>query len=267
MSAAAAGKWGDLLPRVASAAAMIAVALAAIWAGGAVFGALVCAVCGLMAWELVRMLAPARRPLAGQIGALLAAALALALSLPWVFAAPLLAAPPLVLAACLPGGARRIAASYLALIGLGGYALGLVRTEYGIGVLMWLAVLVVICDVMGYFAGKALGGPKFWPRVSPRKTWSGTVAGWAGAGAVGALFGLGSGAMGAVVLGSVLLAFAGQMGDIAESAIKRRSGVKDSSGLIPGHGGVLDRFDGVIGAAAAFLVMSAAFGFPLPLPG
>ncbi len=265
MSARAADKWGDLLPRLGSALAMIAVALIAIWYGGAVFGALLAVVCGLMVWELVRMLAPARPALAWQMGLLGAVAVSAALVLPLLYAPLALLAPPVALAAQVPEN-RRIAASYALLIGAGGYALGIVRTEYGIGVLLWLVVLVVISDVMGYFAGKSFGGPKFWPRISPKKTWSGTIAGWIGAGAVGAVFAIGSGLMGAVVLGSVVLAFAGQMGDIAESAIKRRMGVKDSSGLIPGHGGVLDRFDGLIGAAAAFLVLSLGFGFPLQMP-
>jgi phosphatidate cytidylyltransferase len=109
--------------------------------------------------------------------------------------------------------------------------------------------IVVVSDVAGYFAGKALGGPKFWPRISPKKTWSGTVAGWIGAGLVGAVFADPTGAGLALVPVSVLVGFAGQMGDIAESAAKRMQGVKDSSNLIPGHGGVLDRFDAMLGAA------------------
>ena len=213
----------------------------------------------------MRMLVPSDRATAWQMGVLACIAVALALILPLTFALPLLVAPSLVLASRVPSN-RAIAAGYGLLIVLGGFALGVVRSEYGIGVLLWLVVLVVISDVMGYFAGKSLGGPKFWPRVSPKKTWSGTIAGWVGAAAVGAVFAIGSGVMTAVVMGSVLLAFAGQMGDIAESAIKRRTGVKDSSALIPGHGGVLDRFDGIIGAAAAFLLMSGLLGFPIQMP-
>ncbi|MEJ1997124.1 MAG: CDP-archaeol synthase [Maritimibacter sp.] len=100
--------------------------------------------------------------------------------------------------------------------------------------------------------------PSSWPRVSPKKTWSGTVAGWIGAALFGALImpGLLSHEYGyqmpALIAACVaaLLAFAGQMGDIIESAMKRHAGVKDSSQLIPGHGGVLDRFDALIAAAA-----------------
>jgi len=124
----------------------------------------------------------------------------------------------------------------------------------GIIGLLWVVLIVVASDILGYFAGRIVGGPKFWPRVSPKKTWSGTIAGWIGAGVVGAVFAgygfegpLGGGA--SVIVLSVLAAFAGQMGDIAESAIKRFAGIKDSSNLIPGHGGLLDRFDALTGAA------------------
>jgi phosphatidate cytidylyltransferase len=118
-------------------------------------------------------------------------------------------------------------------------------------------LVVVVTDVAGYFAGRMIGGPKFWPAVSPKKTWSGTVAGWIGAARGGRA--LCAGAAGRDLPGFLsLVAFAGQMGDIAESALKRRAGVKDSSHLIPGHGGLLDRFDALIGAALLALMLLAA---------
>jgi phosphatidate cytidylyltransferase len=106
-----------------------------------------------------------------------------------------------------------------------------------------------------------LGGPKFWPAISPKKTWSGTVAGWLGAVAVG--YGFWAAGFGAwhLLWASPFVAFAGQMGDIAESAIKRRTGVKDSSNLIPGHGGLLDRFDALAFAA----ITTAALHVLVPL--
>jgi phosphatidate cytidylyltransferase len=119
----------------------------------------------------------------------------------------------------------------------------------GIGVAV-LVGIVAISDILGYFAGRLIGGPKFWPRVSPKKTWSGTVAGWIGAGLLGAILGAAHDATMLGVVGAVSLAFAGQMGDIAESAIKRRAGVKDASALIPGHGGFLDRLDALVAASA-----------------
>jgi phosphatidate cytidylyltransferase len=122
---------------------------------------------------------------------------------------------------------------------------------------------VIASDVLGYFAGRILGGPKFWPRVSPKKTWSGTVAGWVGAAGVG----LGSGPRGlgsaALVWVSPLVAFAGQMGDIAESAIKRRAGVKDSLEPDPGS----RRADGPLrraGLCAILAVLHAARAAAVP---
>ncbi len=128
--------------------------------------------------------------------------------------------------------------------------------------MVWLVLVVVASDIMGYFAGRMLGGPKFWPRVSPKKTWSGTVAGWVGAAAVGLVLVVMGHAGPAIVVLSPLVALAGQMGDIVESLLKRRAGVKDASRLIPGHGGVLDRFDALIGAVLAVWL----WGLVLPLP-
>ncbi len=116
----------------------------------------------------------------------------------------------------------------------------------------------------GYFAGRLLGGPKFWPRISPKKTWSGTLAGWALAAAVGWGMARHAGIDAAPLLAalSAVTAFAAQMGDIGESWIKRRMGVKDSSGLLPGHGGVMDRFDGMTGASVFLYLLMQLTDFP-----
>jgi phosphatidate cytidylyltransferase len=116
---------------------------------------------------------------------------------------------------------------------------------------------------MGYFAGRMIGGPKFWPRVSPKKTWSGTVAGWVGAALVALVFLTIPGTTaGVLIVLSVAMALASQMGDIAESAVKRATGVKDSSSLIPGHGGLMDRFDGMLGAAVFLSLAQLVIAFP-----
>ena len=125
--------------------------------------------------------------------------------------------------------------------------------SFGIGV---LAALVVLSDIGGYAAGRMFGGAKLWPSVSPKKTWSGAVAGWILTGALGAVLAHYSG-MAWMVAVAVAVAFGSQVGDIAESWIKRKLGVKDSSNLIPGHGGFLDRFDGFIGGAGVLGVASA----------
>jgi phosphatidate cytidylyltransferase len=128
--------------------------------------------------------------------------------------------------------------------------------------MLWLIVVVVVTDVLGYFAGRMIGGPKFWPAVSPKKTWSGTIFGWIGAALVGVIFVIYTGASFELVGISIAVAMASQMGDIAESAVKRMMGVKDSSTLIPGHGGVLDRFDGMLGATVFLLLVGQFIGFP-----
>ena len=100
-------------------------------------------------------------------------------------------------------------------------------------------------------------------RVSPKKTWSGIVAGWLAAALIGAVFLKISTAGIDLLWISSVLAFASQLGDIAESAIKRRAGVKDSSNLIPGHGGLMDRFDGLLGAALLMLLVAQLTPVPV----
>ncbi|MBK5927578.1 hypothetical protein CCR87_09615 [Rhodobaculum claviforme] len=146
-------------------------------------------------------------------------------------------------------GLSQLVAGYLALTVLGLHGFGLLRDGLGFVWMGWLIAVVIASDVAGYFIGRVVGGPKFWPSVSPKKTWSGTVAGWIAAAGVGAAFAGPLGAGGALVALSVVVAAAGQGGDIAESALKRRAGVKDSSQLIPGHGGLADRFDAMLAAA------------------
>jgi phosphatidate cytidylyltransferase len=157
---------------------------------------------------------------------------------------------------------RQAAALYATAVMVAGYGLIALRQDQGSEVILWVVGVVIASDVTGYFAGKLIGGPRFWPAISPNKTWAGTVAGWIAAGLIGVGFVVAGKAGWALVVLSPLVAFAGQMGDIAESRIKRRAGVKDASHLIPGHGGVMDRFDAMTGAVVAVIVM-ALLG-PLP---
>lgn len=132
--------------------------------------------------------------------------------------------------------------------------------------ILWMFAVVWTTDVVAYFTGRALGGPKLWPAVSPRKTWSGFGGGLAGGTAAGlAVVALAIRAghpapagLGAVALASALASVASQGGDLAESAMKRRFGVKDSGRTIPGHGGFMDRLDGF--AAVAALIGVALVG-------
>ncbi|MEL6480763.1 MAG: phosphatidate cytidylyltransferase [Pseudomonadota bacterium] len=121
---------------------------------------------------------------------------------------------------------------------------------YGVLAIVWVVLVVIATDVGGYFAGRLIGGPKLWPAVSPKKTWAGLGGAVALASLTGLIFsGLTTGTFfEEVVTVSAAAALCAQGGDMAESAVKRHFGVKDSSGLLPGHGGALDRFDGLMAA-------------------
>lgn len=249
-----AARWSDLWPRLGSGLVLIAVGALVIWLGGIAFAALICALGGAMIWEAARMFASPDALRSGVAGAV---ALALAFWLPGIMVLPVLLAAVVVAVTSVERERGPFFALALWSL-LGCYAMGTLRAEAGMVWVLWLVAVVVISDVAGYFAGRSLGGPKFWPQVSPKKTWSGTVAGWLGAAVVGLVFAGPTGAGLALIPLSVCVGFAGQMGDIAESAIKRLRGVKDSSNLIPGHGGVLDRFDAMLGAAMMVLIVWAA---------
>ena len=259
-------RFPDLAPRVASAAVLALVGAAAIWAGGLWFVALVALAIGVMIWELHRMLAPPEQA-AHAVPMALVAALSVVLSgfLPIGDVLPLALAPGFVGISILPVN-RRIFGGYAVLVVLAGFAIIHMRADFGLVWMLWLVLVVVVTDVAGYFAGRLLGGPKFWPRVSPKKTWSGTIAGWVGAALVGVAFVIWADAASQIVGLSVALSMAAQMGDISESAVKRKVGVKDASNLIPGHGGLLDRFDGMLGAAVLLLLVEQMAGFP-PVAG
>jgi phosphatidate cytidylyltransferase len=254
-------KWADLAPRAASAAVMIAVGTACVVAGGVWFQMVTVFVTAVMIWELWIMIEP-QLPTPGMLlAALVASVLSgqLAIQEPWGLLL-FLVAP---VAGALALRRERVTFLLFALaVQLAGWGLVTFRIDYGFFWLLWLILVVVMTDVAGYFAGRLFGGPKFWPKVSPKKTWSGTVAGWVGAALVGFLFQNFTRAGLEIVPLSVLLSIASQWGDIAESALKRRMGVKDSSQLIPGHGGLFDRFDAMLGASLFMLFITAVFGVP-----
>jgi len=122
----------------------------------------------------------------------------------------------------------------------------------------WLMLVTWATDIFAYFAGRGIGGPKLAPKISPNKTWAGLIGGMAGAAVVGAaaawLFGIGEPF---IWLGAPMGLLA-QLGDLYESRVKRRLGVKDSGALLPGHGGVLDRLDGLLPVVLATLLVLIA---------
>ena len=254
-------KLGDLRARTGSAVILVAFALGATWAGGLAFALFWCGAAIVILWEWQRMIGAERlawRVAAGGVGLLALTILpradgALDALVVVVFG---------VFEACLGAPGRRIwAASGFAYAALFVVATVALRASVPVGerAIMWLFAVVWSTDVFAYLGGRLLGGPKLWPRVSPSKTWSGTLSGVIAGGAFGAalaLFGMGHrSAVVPIFLLSAAAAIVSQAGDAFESAMKRRFGVKDSSGLIPGHGGVMDRLDGFVAAAAfAFVI-------------
>lgn len=253
------GRWADLLPRTLSAIVMLGVGGASIHFGGLAFAAFVSACIGAVVWEVLRMFHPGGKVSAVGCGVLGTAALILASYLPLV-AVPLVLAVPLALGVLSLKAHRKQVAGVLAWVLLGGFGLIWLRDSYWVGWTYWLIFVVVATDVAGYFCGKYFGGRKFWPAISPKKTWSGTAGGWVAAALTGVVCVLSLHLPPDIIWISVFVSMFSQGGDIAESALKRQTGIKDSSQLIPGHGGVFDRFDGMLGAGALCFLVAITWG-------
>jgi phosphatidate cytidylyltransferase len=254
--------------RTASAFVLAPVAIAATWAGGYWFLALMIVACGLLASEWALMSAPrAARPVAVAVGGVLIATL-LCAQVGAISGAFVILVVGAAIAALFARqvGQQAVDAAYGVLY-LGWPVLLLVWMRSLPDGLGWIVLVFAVAwsaDVMAYAAGSVLKGPKLWPRFSPNKTWSGFVG--------GLMAGMAAGAMGAMWLdldlspawGAALglaAALATMAGDLWESALKRRFGVKDAGDLIPGHGGLLDRVDGLMFA----VVVVAAVRLVLPL--
>jgi phosphatidate cytidylyltransferase len=134
--------------------------------------------------------------------------------------------------------------------------------QFGVLALLFLFAIVWTTDIFAYCAGRLIGGPRLAPAISPKKTWSGAIAGTIGGVVAGAVVSaVGSvGNLLAVTGLALLLSIIAQAGDLIESAVKRRFGVKDSSRMIPGHGGLMDRLDGFLAAAGVAALLGAARG-------
>ncbi|MBB3974353.1 phosphatidate cytidylyltransferase [Hansschlegelia beijingensis] len=266
----AARSSSELAKRVVSGVVMIAAALLSAWIGGllfAVFWTLAGVAVGVE-WAWLSSPDPrARRRAAQTVGLTLGVAGALVglasyFAIPfWVIAAALaigaaaaalLARPVYVTAAAVPYGA----AVFIGVI--------LLRRDPHDGLLatLWLFAVVWATDIAAYFTGRAIGGPKLAPRISPKKTWSGAVGGAAAAACAGvgvaALGGVGN--LWPVALVALVTAVLAELGDLFESGVKRAFGAKDSSQLIPGHGGLMDRLDGFLVAATFVAAVGLARG-------
>jgi phosphatidate cytidylyltransferase len=123
------------------------------------------------------------------------------------------------------------------------------RADNGISLVLWVFTIVWATDIGAYFAGRAIGGPKLAPSISPGKTWAGFYGGVAAATVFGAAWAIFTGLHQVVLLLAPLFAVAAQGGDLFESWMKRRAGLKDSGTWLPGHGGIFDRLDGLLPVA------------------
>lgn len=246
----------DLKTRAIVGVVLIVVALLSLWVGGLAFWLLAVLAGLLMSAEWVDMhKGDARAKRTVQF----------ALSVPLAIMAPIAAGPGFFALGLLAGGAFFVAAVTrradlargIVYVGLPVLALVFLRDRPdGLLLCFWALALVWACDIGAYFAGRTIGGPKLAPRISPNKTWAGLLGGVAAATIFGGVM-HGQGLPFLLAMATPLLAVLSAGGDLYESWLKRRAGVKDSGTLLPGHGGLLDRLDGVVPVApvAAALVM------------
>ena len=263
----------NLLLRVVSAAVLAPLALVAAYIGGLPF-ALFWGIAALVVlWEwMTLVVGPNYRLLVLSC----AAAIAVADFLAWlgrpVTALFMVGLGALAGAIFAPGERR------LWVLAGTGYAGGMVlapvflRADAGFGFAMIVLLFSIVwtTDVLGYFAGRAFGGPKLWPSVSPKKTWSGAICGTVGAVVVALLVAAQFGSFDriAIIAVALLLSIMAQAGDLFESWVKRQFDAKDSSHIIPGHGGVMDRLDGFWAAAVVGCVVGLLRdGFDEPARG
>lgn len=265
--APAAGSWRDLRVRLISAGVLAPLGLACLLNGGWIFAGLVLlAMVGLGAEWAGLARAPPRSMPSLMLMFWPGLSLLVALRADWLTGLRVL------LAGLLLGPFR---GAGIVLTGVGGFALVWLRgiTGAGMACLLFVVLVVWASDSLAYLVGRALGGIRLAPRISPGKTWSGALGGLGGATLAGILVaalapvGAPHAALERMLRGllfGALLGIAAQAGDLAESALKRRCGVKDSGRLIPGHGGLLDRLDGLLAAAplAALLSLGCPPGEP-----
>jgi phosphatidate cytidylyltransferase len=247
---------GDFAVRLLSGLAMTAVVALFTFSGPTAFAVLTVAVTLVVTWEWTRLV---HGPEAGllmvvQLGAVAAAGLLAASISPGLGLLALCIGAILALLLSLDRNSL-LAALGVFYAGLPAVSLIWLRSDYpfGLRAVIFLILIVATADTAAFLAGRLLQGPLLWPRVSPKKTWSGLLGALVASAVVGALFWVvvpGGSPLRLAAAGALLAAVA-QAGDLAESALKRRFGAKDTGALLPGHGGVMDRVDGLVAAAAS----------------
>lgn len=265
------GKMGNLALRFGSALVLGPLALVSIYFGPPYFDILMTVIAGIMAWEWSRLCGGGQLNRRGYLViATVTAAMTMAMLREYAIAGWAVAAGAMAVAVL---GSRAQNRQHL------WYALGIVYAslpciglvwlreyhEQGRGILFWLVFVVWATDTGAYAAGRAIGGAKLAPKISPNKTWAGLAGGVLSAAVIGAIAGHlldGFGTL-KLALASAILAVVSQAGDLFESSVKRYFGAKDSSNLIPGHGGMLDRMDGVLAAGLTVAALISMRGVSL----
>ncbi|MBY5362673.1 phosphatidate cytidylyltransferase [Rhizobium leguminosarum] len=255
----------ELKLRIVSGLILAAIVLAATWYGGLAFRILAVVIGLLIYYEWSKITGIARDWVANAVGWIGEAAIAfLVLVGNFEFAAGMLAGVTAVgIALIILQGTSRWFPAGLFYAGATGLALAAIRSDDRPGLYAMLFVFAVVwaTDILAYFVGRALGGPKLAPSISPGKTWSGAIGGAVSAVAAGVVLVhfLLPGAEIIAAFVALVLSVCSQSGDLFESFIKRKFGVKDSSRLIPGHGGVMDRVDGLIFACFSAFLLAGLF--------
>ncbi len=264
-------KMSDLRLRLISAVILGPLVLLITFWGGLVFALLVLVAAILFLWEWMTITGTreAQLPTSLSVATLPAMTVLQVIGMPEISLLVLVAGAASVFLCAGGGQTGRWGAEGVLFSGLSLFSLLAIRAgSDGLLFAFFLMFVVWATDIFAYFTGRALGGPKLWERVSPKKTWSGALGGLIFA----TVFGTGVAALAnaqglfgwAVV--AVVLSVVSQAGDLLESAIKRRFNVKDSSRLIPGHGGIMDRIDGLVAAAIFAVLAGVVLGGPLSDP-
>ena len=257
----------NLQLRIASAVVLAAVVLVLTWIGGVPFRLLAVLIAGAVFYEWTHMSrqSAVRRMMLIPEALMAILLVALAMGVPATgFLLLAFSATAVAAGIGLVRGTGQWDAAGLAYASLSGFALAYLRgaDHAGLLAILFLFAVVWATDTLAYFVGRAVGGPKLAPAISPGKTWSGAAGGTVAGVLAGLAAAFLAGAGNALLLGlaALLLSIVSQVGDLFESWVKRRHGAKDSSQLIPGHGGVMDRVDGLVVAAMALYAIGSLTG-------
>ena len=253
----------NLKLRLISGAVLATVAFLLTYAGPLPFALLILVCALVISWEWGRLVRGATFDLGFFLHAIgVTAAIVLAAAGYAALALAVLVIAAITLIPLYIGRGARLSGLGVFYVGLPAVALLWLRSDepFGFTAVLFVFAVVWASDTAAYAAGRSIGGPKLWPRVSPNKTWAGFAGALTAGAAAGAIFAVLEPEVAPLrlILVGVALAFVAQAGDLAESALKRLFNLKDASDLIPGHGGFMDRMDSIVAAAVAAALLALA---------